>query len=177
MRRPSRTPFPPKDGDVWRVNFSRVEWQVTVDDDSLGYTKVEGPREDNWVWSPQGLINMHFPEQWGYVRFVADAVAEGAGGDDFDLPPQDEGIRLLREIHWRQWQRDRAHQRYTADLDSLGIAHRLMRNFLWPPAIQVTEYGYEAWVEEVTDLHEDGDISRWVLSEDSRVRKVKRREE
>ena len=25
--------------------------------------------EDNWVWSPQGVINMHVPEQWGYLHF------------------------------------------------------------------------------------------------------------
>jgi hypothetical protein len=26
--------------------------------------------EDNWVWSPQGLINMHVPERWGWVEFA-----------------------------------------------------------------------------------------------------------
>ena len=26
--------------------------------------------EDNWVWSPQGLINMHVPDRWGYVQFI-----------------------------------------------------------------------------------------------------------
>ena len=25
--------------------------------------------EFNWVWSPQGVINMHVPERWGYVFF------------------------------------------------------------------------------------------------------------
>jgi hypothetical protein len=25
--------------------------------------------EDNWVWSPQGLIDMHVPEHWGYITF------------------------------------------------------------------------------------------------------------
>ena len=25
--------------------------------------------ENNWVWSPQGAINMHMPERWGYVQF------------------------------------------------------------------------------------------------------------
>ena len=27
-------------------------------------------KEDNWVWSPQGLINMHVPVKWGRVRFL-----------------------------------------------------------------------------------------------------------
>ena len=28
--------------------------------------------EDNWVWSPQGEINMHAPERWGFVRFSTE---------------------------------------------------------------------------------------------------------
>ncbi len=25
--------------------------------------------EDNWVWSPQGVVDMHRPEKWGEVIF------------------------------------------------------------------------------------------------------------
>lgn len=54
----SRLPVePPKPGTDWRVNFSRVEW------------KAGQPKEDNWVWSPQGEINMHIPDKWGYLHF------------------------------------------------------------------------------------------------------------
>jgi hypothetical protein len=54
----SRLPVtPPVPGSEWRVNFSRVEWTAGK------------PREDNWVWSPQGVINMHVPNQWGYLKF------------------------------------------------------------------------------------------------------------
>jgi hypothetical protein len=48
---------PPQPGTTWRINFSRVEWTPG------------NPREDNWVWSPQGVINMHVPEHWGYLNF------------------------------------------------------------------------------------------------------------
>ncbi|MCA9290614.1 MAG: carbohydrate-binding family 9-like protein [Phycisphaerales bacterium] len=58
---------PPKPGDVWRVNFSRVQWQLEVKDGA--YVKVPDTPEDNWVWSPQGVVNMHVPERWGNVRF------------------------------------------------------------------------------------------------------------
>jgi hypothetical protein len=47
----------PKAGTVWRINFSRVEWTPG------------NPKEDNWVWSPQGVVNMHVPERWGYLNF------------------------------------------------------------------------------------------------------------
>jgi hypothetical protein len=63
----SRAPVArPSPGAEWRVNFSRVEWRATVEKGR--YVKLPGP-EDNWVWSPQGLINMHVPDRWGRVRF------------------------------------------------------------------------------------------------------------
>jgi hypothetical protein len=58
---------PPADGDQWRINFSRVEWQHEIVDGK--YRKVANTKEDNWVWSAQGVIDMHRPEMWGYVRF------------------------------------------------------------------------------------------------------------
>jgi hypothetical protein len=73
----------PVAGDTWRVNFSRVEWQL--DQAGSGYAKRtdrDGAPipEDNWVWSPQGAINMHMPEMWGRVQFsdhrVGDRSAE-----------------------------------------------------------------------------------------------------
>jgi hypothetical protein len=47
----------PQAGTQWRINFSRVEWTAGK------------PKEDNWVWSPQGVINMHVPNRWGYLNF------------------------------------------------------------------------------------------------------------
>jgi hypothetical protein len=58
----------PATGETWRINFSRVEWQI--EEGSKTYRKVPGKPEDNWVWSPQGLINMHIPDRWGYLEFV-----------------------------------------------------------------------------------------------------------
>jgi len=58
----------PKPGEQWRVNFSRVEWRMNVENGK--YAKPAGEKEDNWVWSPQGLIDMHVPDRWGFVRFM-----------------------------------------------------------------------------------------------------------
>jgi hypothetical protein len=72
---------PPMDGDIWRINFSRVEWPLEVVDGA--YRKVAEPTEGephpehNWVWSPQGEIDMHIPSRWGAVRFVARTPAAG----------------------------------------------------------------------------------------------------
>ncbi len=63
----ARMPLSPTDGQQWRVNFSRVEWQHEIDRGR--YRKVKGTKEDNWVWSPQYVVDMHWPEMWGYVQF------------------------------------------------------------------------------------------------------------
>lgn len=60
-------PVPPQPGDVWRFNMSRVEWRYAVTGGE--YAKVPGQKEANWTWSPQGLIDMHLPERWGYLTF------------------------------------------------------------------------------------------------------------
>lgn len=87
---------PPKFGDRWRINFSRVEWEWDIKDGK--YVKKPGKPERNWVWSPQGEINMHLPERWGSVVFVG---AE----DGFKPLPADvqaPGRLLLGRIHGAQ---------------------------------------------------------------------------
>jgi hypothetical protein len=73
---------PPNPGDVWRMNFSRVQWEHEVVNggyvrvpphgtplaQSLNPEEQEHP-ENNWVWSPQGQVNMHLPLRWGVVEF------------------------------------------------------------------------------------------------------------
>jgi len=63
-----RAAMPPRPGDTWRINFSRVQWDI--EPSGAGYRKVEGRPEWNWVWSPQWIIDMHVPWQWGRVTFV-----------------------------------------------------------------------------------------------------------
>lgn len=67
FNRGPRPAVAPKSGEKWRINFSRVEWQLDVVNGQ--YRKRPGLKEDNWVWSPQGVINMHVPEKWGFVEF------------------------------------------------------------------------------------------------------------
>jgi len=70
---------PPLPGEVWRINFSRVQWRHDVVKGK--YVKRAGP-EDNWVWSPQGVIDMHRPWMWGRLQF-ADGAASLKGDPDW----------------------------------------------------------------------------------------------
>jgi hypothetical protein len=67
LKEAARVPAPPRPGDMWRMNFSRVDWTMQATD--AGYRKVPNVPEDNWVWSPQGVVDMHRPATWGYVTF------------------------------------------------------------------------------------------------------------
>lgn len=65
----------PQAGDYWRINFSRVQWDAHPT--ASGYQRNKGGgrllSEHNWVWSPQGIVNMHAPDRWGYLFFVKDS--------------------------------------------------------------------------------------------------------
>lgn len=146
----------PEPGEFWRVNFSRVEWRVEVQDGR--YVKQINPAtgkpypEDNWVWSPQGIVNMHYPELWGYVVF-ADEGADGAGGADgadcadggltgFPLP-QDEYIKWeLRRLYYRQRNHYAQHGRFTAEFTEL-ISAEERESFRIRPTIEAADQRFE----------------------------------
>ena len=88
----ARCPSPPRDGDQWRINFSRVEWDIEIEDGR--YRKVEGRPEHNWVWSPQRVIDMHRPERWGYVQFTNAASGAVTFAPDPAAPARERLMRL-----------------------------------------------------------------------------------
>lgn len=100
----SRGKAMPEVGEQFRVNFSRVEWASEVTTDG-SYKKVplEGEdkiRENNWVWAPTGVINIHMPEHWGFVQF-SDKVA-GTEETPFVMNPAEETKWILRNLYYRQ---------------------------------------------------------------------------
>jgi hypothetical protein len=63
----------PQDNQIWKIDFSRVNWQTEITDGVYKRKTDPGSQrilpEYNWVWSAPGLINMHFPERWGLIQF------------------------------------------------------------------------------------------------------------
>lgn len=107
--------IPPRDGDQWRINFSRVQWRHEVKDGK--YQKVKGTKEDNWVWSPQGVINMHRPETWGYLQFST------ARPGTAKLRPDATGAsrHLLHQIYYAQKAFHKKRGRWARSLKELGM--------------------------------------------------------
>jgi len=107
---------PPHDGDQWRVNFSRVEWPLDVVNG--GYRKPADATEHNWVWSPQHVVDMHRPSQWGYVQFSAAARGPVAFVPDNSLPAR----RWLQTVYETERAYRTAHGRWAATLEELGLS-------------------------------------------------------
>ncbi|WP_268626545.1 carbohydrate-binding family 9-like protein [Paenibacillus alvei] len=109
----------PRHEEYWRINFSRVEWRAEVQNGKYVKTinsDTNAPYpEYNWVWSPQGIINMHYPELWGFVVF-----AEANQPEPIFQLTQDELIKWeLRKLYYRQRQHYAAHGHYASTLSVL----------------------------------------------------------
>ncbi|MBN2829455.1 MAG: carbohydrate-binding family 9-like protein [Candidatus Cloacimonetes bacterium] len=128
---------PPKAGDVWRVNFSRVEWDTDIVEGE--YIKRNAP-EHNWVWSPQGLINMHYPELWGFVEF-SDSSDVQVSSDYYML----EHIKWqLRRLYYKEYTYRLKNGEYTDVPRDMGLS--ISRQFP-PPRIYITPNWFEASIQ------------------------------
>ncbi|MCJ8164094.1 carbohydrate-binding family 9-like protein [Pontibacter sp. E15-1] len=112
----------PEDGMLWRINFSRVQWDTEVVDGRYVKRRNAAGKplpEHNWVWTEQGVINMHYPERWGYLYFSRqqDASAPVA----FALPYAEKQKRYLWLAYYRQKAYFAKHGQYSTSLKELGI--------------------------------------------------------
>ncbi|HZT40673.1 MAG TPA: carbohydrate-binding family 9-like protein [Chthonomonadaceae bacterium] len=153
-------PCPPHDGDQWQINFSRVEWEVQVIDGH--YQKIPQRPEDNWVWSPQGAINMHMPEKWGYIQFTTAPTGQAVFHPDPSIPARD----LLHRIYYAEHSYYKQHGHWAPALSDLDLAHLPHDDRLGPPRLETTEAGFLA---SVTLNLPDGTRQRWHISDDSRI--------
>ncbi len=137
--------LPIKPGTQWRINFSRVEWQTLVDNGR--YIKVINPKtrkslpEDNWVWSPQGVIDMHCPETWGFIQF-SDHVA-GTQIEKFRPNPEEKVKEELRALYLAQRKYYTHFKRFAANLIELN--QMKFDNLKWKlnPIFHKSDKGYE----------------------------------
>ncbi|MBJ6367412.1 carbohydrate-binding family 9-like protein [Snuella sedimenti] len=91
----------------WRVNFSRVNWDHQITNGTYERKKDANGKhlhEYNWVWSPIGVINMHEPENWGYVYFSSKGLEAQV---DFTIPNDE-------KIKWELFKLYRAQRSYYA---------------------------------------------------------------
>jgi hypothetical protein len=135
---------PPQPGDQWRVNFSRVEWLTDQKDGRylkrLDTTTGKPLPPDNWVWSPQGVIDMHMPERWGLVQF--SGLAAGSGTEPFVDDPNDAVKWALRRIYYRQRTYRATNGRYATSLSALEGPPVTLNGRAFAPDLQATRDTY-----------------------------------
>jgi hypothetical protein len=116
----------PMEGSLWRINFSRVEWDTKVI--SGKYEKLKDKNgqnlpEHNWVWSSQGLVNMHYPERWGYLQFT-----KNNGDAKFVLPYAEQQKQYLWLTYYRQKAWLSEHYAYAPSLTALKLDDNITIN-------------------------------------------------
>jgi hypothetical protein len=134
----------PVAGDRWRMNFSRVEWQVETRagryEKSIDPVTKSPLAESNWVWSPQGAIDMHMPERWGFVQFAGVPAGETV---PFADDPNERVKWALRRLYYRQRDARDATGRYARDLDALNARAIKIEGMEFQPSLQATDSMYE----------------------------------
>ena len=160
LREFSSRSTPPGEGDQWRVNFSRVEWLVDIVDG--GYRKVPGKKEDNWVWSPQGIIDMHRPEKWGYVQFTKQKPGETKFAPDPSAPAR----AVLQEVYYAQKDFQKTNKKWAATLEELHWEPRLYARMLDEPQTSLTADGFVATIKI---NFATGKAQLWHIRQDAKV--------
>ena len=152
----------PTDGEFWRIDFSRVEWDVEVKDGK--YIKLKGANgrnlpEHNWVWSPQGVINMHYPERWGYLFFGKPEPGKALA--DYNIPYSEKQKKHLWLVYYRQKEYFRKNRAYARDLKDLGINETTFKvdakdNKLWMEATSRQFMVYISADETTYSVNDEG---------------------
>lgn len=149
---PGGTTKVPKN-EYWRMNFSRVNWDFDIINGK--YFRKKDPvtqkflPESNWVWSPQGVINMHEPEHWGYVYFSEEEVG---GATTFEIP-KDEYIK------WYLYELFRAYSK-REEGETVEQGKEILGQMI-VPKLSKYKYGYTIWVkspftQKILSIKEDG---------------------
>lgn len=111
----------------WRLNFSRVQWDVKWENGK--YVKLQDENgknlpEHNWVWSPVGAISMHMPERYGYLKFSNNIV--GTSKENFAIPETEKLKNVLWAVFYREADFFRENKKYTDDINLLGNDIKLL---------------------------------------------------
>jgi hypothetical protein len=152
----------PTNGAQWRMSFSRVQWITEIIDGK--YVKKKDSKgkklaENNWVWSPQGVIAMHQPETWGYVQFSSQK------NEDTFQKNEDEKVKwALRQVYYRQkayWQENNC---YTSKLKNLRMEEVKLNNAEFKPNLFIYSTGYIASSPSLSDKGRT-----WYIQNDGKI--------
>lgn len=128
----------PRVGEFWRMNFSRVQWQVNEAYEKKCGSDGEPLPEDNWVWAPTGLIDIHCPEFWSFVFFTDH-------GEEMPVPEDEQRKLTLRRLYYAEHAWLAAHGSFCNDADALfeSLPPHLQGKPDYPITIETTRRSFE----------------------------------
>lgn len=145
----------------WRVNFSRVNWEHELNGGRYTRKKDASGKylhESNWVWSPQGVINMHEPEHWGYVYFSTDKV----GVESHFTIPEDEHIKwYLYELYRDYGDENKGKVVWRKNGKAYTTAAKMILGKSVTPILEKNTFGFDIWAtspftNKKLIVHDDG---------------------
>ncbi len=148
---------PPTEGEQWRIDFSRVEWQITTTGGV--YAKVPDTREDNWIWSPPGVIDMHRPEMWGLLQFTRQPASQEISVTPIPGKPARD---LALEVYYAQRDFRKENHRWATNTSELAIQTASLPSGVEAPMIESTTDGYVCSVK----YNEDQKPHVWRIRQD-----------
>lgn len=164
---PGGTTVIPKN-KFWRINFSRVNWEHDLTDGRYSRKKdVAGNylHESNWVWSPQGVINMHEPEHWGYVYFSADNV----GSKSSFTIPEDEHIKwYLYELYRDHSDKNKGKVTWRKNGKTYTKSSEIILGKPVTPILEKNNFGFDIWATSPFTnrkmvIHDDGKFESYLM--------------
>ena len=149
--------------EFWRINFSRVNWEHNLNNGTYSRKKDKNGKylpEYNWVWSPQGVINMHVPEKWGYVYFSAKTAGED---DSFEIPRDEQLKWYLYELYRAQKSYYTEQGEWAASLKDLGREAVSIAGEKVIPEVELHRSGWNIWLRspftgDLLLIREDGEF-------------------
>ncbi|MFC5045564.1 carbohydrate-binding family 9-like protein [Aquimarina hainanensis] len=143
----------------WRLNFSRVNWDHDLVSGKYQRKKINNKLqpEYNWVWSPQGVINMHEPEKWGYVFFAEKKEPQRS----FEIPADEKIKWKLFEYYRNQKDFYKKHKKWATFLKEIGHEEFVIENTTITPVLETHSQGWNLIVsspftERQLCIREDG---------------------
>jgi hypothetical protein len=156
----------PGDGTLWRINFSRVEWDAKRLNGK--YVKLKDNAghnlpEHNWVWSPQGVVDMHWPERWGYLQFSKGNI----NNTSFTLPYFEQQKRYLWLIYYLEHRWHDEHHAYVSSLKKFSLKNNVMINKNSNTLqVEATRYQFMALITDKKNK------ITWTINEEGLIRKL-----
>lgn len=167
MKKITNTHSPPKNGDQWRMNLSRVDWLMDENENTykkqIKQNSKKPKQEQYYVWSPQGRVALHQPETWGYVQFTQKRVGEEL--IFFDPNPEEQIKWALWQLHYQQAAYYKKYKKYATSIRELSKVDVKTPDYQLKLTMENYTEGYQLMAPTV-----EGN-SNWVINEEGQILK------